>query len=143
MTSFTENELLSLVLSKRKLKSALKGLTSKDLDSVVSILESESEKLKVKEQEQEQKLAQRRETLDQIRELLQENSLTPEDLLMLDGGDKQKSPKKPKEAKPPLPPKYHYTGENGEVVTWSGAGRMPKVIKNAVDSGVDLNSMLI
>lgn len=40
-------------------------------------------------------------------------------------------------------PKYAYTDENGIKKTWSGQGRMPKHIKESIESGKPLEDFLI
>lgn len=41
------------------------------------------------------------------------------------------------------PAKYQYTDENGEIKTWTGQGRTPAVIKNALGEGKDMDDFLI
>ncbi|MDV5393114.1 H-NS family nucleoid-associated regulatory protein [Shewanella xiamenensis] len=47
-----------------------------------------------------------------------------------------------KRERQPKPPKYAITVD-GEQVTWTGQGRMPKPIKAAIDNGASLESFLI
>lgn len=42
-----------------------------------------------------------------------------------------------------LPPKYKYVDENGETKTWTGQGRTPRVIQNALNAGKTLASFAI
>lgn len=43
----------------------------------------------------------------------------------------------------PLPAKYKYVDENGETKTWTGQGRTPRVIQNALNAGKTLASFAI
>ncbi len=43
----------------------------------------------------------------------------------------------------PRPAKYQYTDENGEAKSWTGQGRTPAVIKQALDAGKKLEDFLI
>ena len=56
------------------------------------------------------------------------------------GGDKLVSPKR---KRAPKPPKYEFKDENGELKTWTGQGRMPKALQNALDNGRALEEFLI
>lgn len=132
MANLKDNALLSLVLSKRNLKAAVKDLTFDEISKAIDILNAEAVKIKEAEAEEQMRLENRKETLKQIRDLLVENDLSPADLLALDNGVK----------KAVAPPKYCYK-VNGKEITWSGAGRMPKVIKAAIEAGAKLEDMAI
>jgi DNA-binding protein H-NS len=137
MSELTQNPLLAIVLYKRKLKEAIKPLTSTDIEGIIAKL---TEALNAKRDEEsliEQENAARRETLETIKQLLSEHDLTADDLL--EAGFVKKS----KSAKPPKPPKYEFDNGLGNVVTWNGAGRMPKAIKSALESGKSLEDLLI
>lgn len=136
-SSFGQNPLIATVLHKRNLNAALKELSASDLKSVILKL---NEALVIKEEDERQQelaMAERNETLKHIQDLLAEHNLTPDDLTASVAG------KKAKVVKPPLPPKYKYTCEDGKVVTWSGAGRKPTAIKEAIENGKSLEDMLI
>ncbi|WP_220783677.1 H-NS histone family protein, partial [Shewanella sairae] len=50
--------------------------------------------------------------------------------------------KKPKVKRKPRPAKYQIE-VNGEMVTWTGQGRMPTVFKKEIDEGFELSDFLI
>ncbi|WP_439242516.1 H-NS family histone-like protein [Lonepinella sp. BR2474] len=50
---------------------------------------------------------------------------------------------KVKKQRTSLPAKYQYIDDNGEQRTWSGQGRTPKAIKNALDAGKSLDDFKI
>ncbi|TCK01750.1 DNA-binding protein H-NS [Volucribacter psittacicida] len=116
---------LARELSLEELKSILEKLTL-----VVKEKHQEAAELQAKEQ-------QRLEKLEKYKELLQQDGINAEDLIELLGGE---APKRKK--REPKAAKYQYE-ENGVVKTWTGQGRMPKAIKQAVDAGKSLSSFEI
>lgn len=50
---------------------------------------------------------------------------------------------KTRKSRQPMPAKYQYIDENGETKTWSGQGRKPKTIQDALNAGKSLDSFAI
>lgn len=107
-----------------QLQNALKNLTQ-----IVNerIAEDEKEKATTK---------QREEKIEIYRQMLLSDGLSIEDILSI----QDKSPTPPRVMRPA---KYKYLNDNGDEKTWTGQGRMPKVLKTAVDNGAHLNDFLI
>ena len=49
----------------------------------------------------------------------------------------------PRVKRAPRPPKYAFIDENGERKTWTGQGRTPRPIQNALNSGKSLSDFEI
>ncbi|MEM8404188.1 H-NS family nucleoid-associated regulatory protein, partial [Morganella morganii] len=78
--------------------------------------------------------------LEEFRQLLEKQNINPEELIQSMGTGK--TARKSKRAQRPA--KYEYIDENGESKTWTGQGRTPAVIKQAIDNeGKSLNDFLI
>lgn len=103
------------------------------LEKLTAIVEDRREEETKVQQEQAQRLAK----LEAIRAKLLEDGIDPSELL-----ESVKS--KPIKAKrSPRPAKYKYTDENGNEQTWTGQGRTPKVIKEALENGKSLESFAL
>lgn len=103
------------------------------LEKLTAIVEDRREEETKVQQEQAQRLAK----LEAIRAKLLEDGIDPSELL-----ESVKS--KPIKAKrSPRPAKYKYTDENGNEQTWTGQGRTPKVIKEALENGKSLKSFAL
>lgn len=81
--------------------------------------------------------ALREEKRKEILQLIEGEGFTAEDLL---GDDVRISKKRSK--KPKAPAKYEFV-ENGETKTWTGKGRKPKPIAEALSAGRSLDEFLI
>ncbi|MDX5630239.1 MULTISPECIES: H-NS family nucleoid-associated regulatory protein [unclassified Brenneria] len=103
------------------------------LEKLTAIVEDRREEETKVQQEQAERLAK----LEAIRAKLLEDGIDPSELL-----ESVKS--KPIKAKrSPRPAKYKYTDENGNEQTWTGQGRTPKVIKEALENGKSLESFAL
>lgn len=95
------------------------------LSKFTAIVEERREEENKVQKEQAERLAK----LEAIRAQLLEDGIDPAELL-----ESVKS--KPAKAKrDPRPAKYKYTDENGSEQTWTGQGRTPKAIREAIDAG--------
>ena len=106
-------------------------------------LEEGFEKLKTIHQErteeaarQQRQLAEKNAKIEEIKELLAAEGLQIQDLVQLDDGIKQSS-------RAPRPAKYKYIDVDGTEKTWTGQGRTPKAISDALDNGKTLGDFLI
>lgn len=91
------------------------------------------------EQKAEREAAERQARIAKLKESLKQEGITAKELAMLLG---QESPVQRKKREP-RPAKYQYIDENGEVKTWTGQGRTPKIIQKALDAGKSLSSFEI
>lgn len=132
------SEFLNILTHGRRLKAAVKDLTVQELEEVSDKLnkviddrrEEEAELLKI-EAEKRRKIAELRKAMDDA----------GIDVAELVGDTVIATPRK-RVKRAPKPPKYEIH-VNGERVTWTGQGRMPNALKQAVDQGKSLDSFLI
>ncbi len=99
------------------------------LNSVINEnIEAAKEKEKEK-QDKEKKIAE-------YLEMMQADGIVINDFVGIQSDIKTKTKREPK------PPKYQFDID-GEVKTWTGQGRTPKVLQQLLDSGRELNEFLI
>ena len=92
---------------------------------------------RIAEDEQEKATSKKREEkLEFYRQMLLSDGLSIEDILSI----QEKAPKKPRAIRPA---KYKYIDDNQYEKTWTGQGRIPKILKTAVDNGANLDDFLI
>lgn len=112
----------------------------------VDILEEMLEKVRIvveeKQQEQSEFEQQRAEQQDKINALLERmkaDGISPSDLL----GTERVLAGKPAKKRKVREAKYRFIDVNGEEKTWTGQGRTPKPIANALANGKTLDDFLI
>ena len=115
-------------------------------DFSIDVLEEMLEKFRIvteeKRNEQDEMQSQQAEQQQKINALLERmkaDGISPEDLLGKDvlKGASQSQKRQVREAK------YRFTDVNGEEKTWTGQGRTPKPIANALANGKTLDDFLI
>ena len=106
----------------------------------IDVLEEMLEKFRVvtkerreEEEQQQRELAERQEKISTWLELMKADGINPEELLGNSSGKKRQ----------PRPAKYKFTDVNGETKTWTGQGRTPKPIAQALAEGKSLDDFLI
>lgn len=111
----------------------------------VEVLEDMLEKLRVvtkeRRDEEEQLRRQRAEQQEKINTLLammRADGIDPEELLSA-----SVAPSRSVKKRQPRPAKYRFTDINGETKTWTGQGRTPKPIAQALAAGKSLDDFLI
>lgn len=87
----------------------------------------------------EQQRAEQQEKINALLELMKADGISPSDLL---GSDMAQAGKPAKKRKP-REAKYRFIDLNGEEKTWTGQGRTPKPIANALANGKSLDDFLI
>ena len=70
---------------------------------------------------------------------MEKEGITPEELQEIFGTATTSARAK----RPPRPAKYAFIDENGERKTWTGQGRTPRPIQNALNSGKSLSDFEI
>ena len=91
------------------------------------------------EEQQQRELAERQEKISTWLELMKADGINPEELL---GNSSAAAPRAGKKRQP-RPAKYKFTDVNGETKTWTGQGRTPKPIAQALAEGKSLDDFLI
>ena len=112
----------------------------------IDVLEEMLEKFRVvtkerreEEEQQQRELAERQEKISTWLELMKADGINPEELL---GNSSAAAPRAGKKRQP-RPAKYKFTDVNGETKTWTGQGRTPKPIAQALAEGKSLDDFLI
>ena len=111
----------------------------------VDVLEDMLEKFRVvtkerrdEEEQLQRQLAEQQEKINTLLALMQADGINPEELLSMTpataGSVKKRQPR---------PAKYRFTDLNGETKTWTGQGRTPKPIAQALAAGKSLDDFLI
>lgn len=134
------NDFLKTLLNIRSLRAALRELSfeqlvevKEKLDEVFAEREQQESKIQAESAERLQKLAE-------FTEMLKQAGIDPSELVGTAAPAKSEGSTKAKRA--PRPAKYRYT-EDGQEKTWTGQGRMPKAIADAVAAGKTLEDFLI
>ncbi len=108
-------------------------LLSKKLTQVIEEKKEEIAKQEAKHQKY-------LENLNKYKQMLEQDGINPEDLVIaLQPTIKNKQRKSIK----PRPAKYKYIDENGNEKKWTGQGRTPKIIQEALDKGQSLSEFKI
>lgn len=134
------SEFLKILFNIRSLRAALRELPFEQLeeaklkfDEVFAERESAEAKSKEVSIERDRKLAE-------FSEMLKNAGIDPSELVGSVGVTKSEG--KSKASRAPRPPKFKYV-EDGQERTWTGQGRMPKAIAEAVASGRAIEDFLI
>jgi DNA-binding protein H-NS len=130
------SEFLDILTHGRRLQGAVKELSIEELEQVQEKLSGIIEKRKEKLLEQEKLKKEKLEKLAAIKKQMEEAGLNVEDLQALNTDVNKKVGKK-------RPVKYKLVDETGEEHLWTGIGRMPRVYREALDSGNSLDDYAI
>ena len=131
MSDFTD-----ILTHGRRLQGAVKELSLEELEAVQEKLGSIIEKRKEKALALEKAEQEKREMLASIQKQMEEAGLNVEDLQALASEKSKKTGKK-------RPVKYTLTDTEGNTHSWTGIGRMPRVYKDALDSGKALEDFAV
>lgn len=130
------SDFLDILNHGRRLQGAVKELSIEELESIQEKIGSIIEKRKEKALAQEKAEKEKREKLAAIKKQMEEAGLNVEDLQALNVETNKKVGKK-------RPVKYKLVDSEGEEHLWTGIGRMPRVYKEALDSGKSLDDYAI
>lgn len=136
MENFAMSEEFKLFGSIRTLRAQARRTSLEILEKLTAIVEEKrhEEESDMKEQEE------RKVKLNATREQLLADGIDPQELLT--NSKPPSTPKKQKSSRTLRPAKYRYKGEDGNEKSWTGQGRTPKDIKQAL-SGKKLKDFLI
>ncbi|MGY9372112.1 DNA-binding protein StpA [Citrobacter pasteurii] len=111
----------------------------------VDVLEDMLEKFRVvtkerrdEEEQLQRQRAEQQEKINTLLALMQADGINPEELLSMTSATARSVKKRQ-----PRPAKYRFTDFNGETKTWTGQGRTPKPIAEALAAGKSLDDFLI
>jgi DNA-binding protein H-NS len=133
------SEFLDILTHGRRLKAATKNLTVSQLHDVAEklakvITDREHEKA-AELQAQVAKLAK----IEELRRAMAAADITEADLL----GGSVTAPAKVKAKRAPKPARYAIVDSAGQRITWTGQGRMPKVLAQAIAKGKSIDDFKI
>ncbi|GKW26784.1 DNA-binding protein [Pectobacterium carotovorum subsp. carotovorum] len=119
-----------------KVLNNIRTLRAQARETDLATLEEMLEKLTVivedrreEEASAQQQSAERQAKIEALRAKLLEDGIDPAELL-----GSVSATKSAKSKRAPRPAKYKYVDENGNEQTWTGQGRTPKVIKEALEN---------
>lgn len=134
------SDFLNILTHERRLRANTKELSVSELEDVKEKLGRVIAARVEEEAEQRQAEAEKQARVEAIRKQMEDAGLNLEDLApelaTTLGKGKQKAKRVAKQAK------YQYQAD-GENKTWTGQGRTPKVIQQALDKGKSLKDFLI
>ena len=130
------SDFLDILTHGRRLQGAVKELSIEELEQIQEKLSGIIEKRKEKLVEQEKLEKEKLEKLAAIKKQMEEAGLNFEDLQALNVETNKKVGKK-------RPVKFKLVDSKGEEHLWTGIGRMPRVYKEALDSGKSLDDYAI
>ncbi|MGU3525131.1 DNA-binding protein StpA [Enterobacteriaceae bacterium C23F] len=111
----------------------------------IDVLEEMLEKFRIVTEEKRSEeeslregMAEKQNKINSLLELMKAEGISPDELLG-DAGASAHSAKK----RAARPAKYRFTDLNGEQKSWTGQGRMPKPIAQAIANGKSLEDFLI
>lgn len=133
------SELAKGLTNLRSLRAALRELTLEQAESALEKLQTAVEEKRANEAELIKAETERKERLAKYKELMEKEGITPEELQEIFGTATTSARAK----RPPRPAKYAFIDENGERKTWTGQGRTPRPIQNALNSGKSLSDFKI
>lgn len=136
------SDFLNILTHERRLRANTKSLTVSELEEVKDKLTRVIAARDAEEAEVRQAEAEKQERVEAIHKQIKEAGLNLEDIAPELAASVGKSKSKPPRKRPVKPAKYEYQ-MNGERKTWTGQGRTPKVIQQALDQGKSLNDFLI
>ncbi|MCE9686754.1 MULTISPECIES: H-NS family nucleoid-associated regulatory protein [Shewanella] len=129
------SEFLDILTHGRRFKAAVKDLSVVELRDVADKLDKIILDRASMAEEEEKAMAERNAKIEAIRLQMEAVGLSIDDL----GGVAAKATTK---KRAPRPPKYQIE-VNGEMIQWTGQGRMPTVFKNEVEKGRSMDDFLI
>ena len=136
---FIMNELTKGLMNLRSLRVAVRELTLEQAESALEKLQTVIEEKRIAEEELIKSEAERKERIAKYKELMEQDGITAEEFQAIFNV----SSVAPRVKRAPRPAKYAFIDENGEHKTWTGQGRTPRPIQNALNSGKSLSDFEI
>lgn len=134
------NETLKILNNIRTLRAQARECSLETLEEMLEKLEAVVNERREEENQVQAEIKEKTRKLQQYREMLIADGIDPNELLQTMTSNKNTG--KPKRATRPA--KYKYIDENGDYKTWTGQGRTPAIIKNAIlDKGKNLEDFLL
>ncbi|TCC83104.1 DNA-binding protein StpA [Citrobacter braakii] len=122
----------------RSLRAMARGFSVDVLEDMLEKFRVVTKERRDEEEQLQRQRAEQQEKINTLLALMQADGINPEELLSMTpataGSVKKRQPR---------PAKYRFTDLNGETKTWTGQGRTPKPIAQALAAGKSLDDFLI
>ena len=122
----------------RSLRAMARELSVEVLDDMLEKLRVVTKERRDEEEQLQRQRAEQQEKINTLLAMMRADGIDPEELLSMSAA-MSRSVKK----RQPRPAKYRFTDTNGETKTWTGQGRTPKPIAQALAAGKSLDDFLI
>ncbi|WEF29159.1 DNA-binding protein StpA [Klebsiella aerogenes] len=122
----------------RSLRAMAREFSTDVLEEMLEKLRIVTEEKRSAQQETQQQQAEYQEKINTWLELMVADGISPDELALC-----EINPGESRKKRQPRPAKYRYTDHFGAEQTWTGQGRMPKPIAQAVAQGQALDNFLI
>ena len=133
------NEFLKVLLNIRSLRAVARDLTLEQLEEGLAKLTSIVEDRRNAEAEERQAREARLSKINEYMNMLRADGIDPSELFPNVTVETEKTSKRA-----PRPAKYRYIDDQGQEKTWTGQGRQPLQIRNAIEEeGKKLEEFLI
>ncbi|MND12123.1 DNA-binding protein StpA [compost metagenome] len=139
MSNETENHFERVLLNQRSLRATLRKFTLDQIDEGIAKMQAIREERYEAEKHDIQAREERQKKINEMLMLMESEGLSPLDLM---GGNSAVAETRAK-VRAKRPAKYEYTNENGEKMTWTGQGRQPRAIAEAIAAGRTLEEFEI
>ncbi|SNC58748.1 histone-like nucleoid-structuring protein H-NS [Sodalis endosymbiont of Henestaris halophilus] len=123
------SEALKILNNIRTLRTQAKECTLETLEEMLEKLEVVVNERREEDSQAQAEIERRTNKLQQYREMLIADGIDPNELLQSISSSKFAG----KSKRATRPAKYQYSDQNGNVKTWTGQGRTPAIIKQAID----------
>ncbi|MEC5319333.1 H-NS family nucleoid-associated regulatory protein [Brenneria populi subsp. brevivirga] len=132
------SEALKVLNNIRTLRAQAREIDLETLEEMLEKLTAIVEDRREEEATIQKEQAERQAKIEALRAKLLEDGIDPAELLgAVSTGKSAKTKREPR------PAKYKYIDENGDEKTWTGQGRTPKTIKEALENGKTLEDFEI
>ncbi|MEC5340998.1 H-NS family nucleoid-associated regulatory protein [Brenneria populi] len=132
------SEALKVLNNIRTLRAQAREIDLETLEEMLEKLTAIVEDRREEEATIQKEQAERQAKIEALRAKLLEDGIDPAELLgAVSAGKSAKTKREPR------PAKYKYIDENGDEKTWTGQGRTPKTIKEALENGKTLEDFEI
>ncbi|MBU9833645.1 H-NS histone family protein [Rahnella sp. L72c] len=132
------SESLKVLNNIRSLRAEAREVSLETLEEMLEKLSAVIEDRREEEASFIKEKEKRQAKLEAIRAKLLEDGIDPEELI-----SGLQTPSKRKSTRETRPAKYKYTDENGNERTWTGQGRTPKIIAEAIANGKKIDDFKI
>ncbi len=136
------NDFLKTLLNVRSLRVALRELSVEQIDDALQKISQIYDERKDEQDKQQKVLRERAAKLKEYADLLESEGITPQDLVSYLGLAEPSSQPATKNKRAQRPAKYRYT-DGILTKEWTGQGRMPKVMAEAIQNGKTIEDFLI